>query len=105
MSDLVILFCIAGCAAGIALAMIRVARGPTVLDRILAFDLIATFAVAIIALLSMTWQTAEYVELILIYTLLGFSGATAFTFYLQRAYDPHEKGRDDPRRARHGEES
>ena len=51
----------------------------------------------------MTWETAEYVELILIYTLLGFSGATAFTFYLQRAYDPHEQGRDDPGRTRHGE--
>ena len=103
MMDLVIQVCIAGCAVGIALGLIRVARGPTVLDRILAFDLIATFAVAIIALLSMTWATAEYVELILIYTLLGFSGATAFTFYLQRAYDPHEKVRDDPHRTRHGE--
>ena len=55
MSDLVILFCIASCAVGIALAMIRVARGPTVLDRILAFDLIATFAVALITLLAIFW--------------------------------------------------
>lgn len=102
MIHIVIPVCMAGCAVGIALSMIRVARGPTVLDRILAFDLIATFAVALITLLSMIWQTAEYVELILIYTLLGFSGATAFTFYLQRVYDPHEKDQADPSRTRRG---
>ena len=75
---------------GIVLALVRMARGPSVLDRVLAFDLIATCAVGIIALLSMKWQTSDYIELILIYTLLGFSGATAFVFYLQRTGD------DDP---------
>jgi multisubunit Na+/H+ antiporter MnhF subunit len=93
-------FCIVGLAAGIVLSIVRVVRGPTLLDRILAFDLIATMAVGIIALLSMQWRTADYIELILIYTLLGFSGATAFTFYLQRAYDPHEESRPDPESAR-----
>ena len=78
-------------ALGIVLALIRMARGPTVLDRILAFDLIATCAVGIIALLSMQWKTTDYIELILIYSLLGFSGATAFVFYLQRTEDS-----DDP---------
>lgn len=104
MNDFIIHFCIAGCCVGIALGLIRVARGPTVLDRILAFDLIATLAVAIIALLSMIWETSDYVELILIYTLLGFSGATAFTFYLQRAYDPQAGGDEDPARTRGGDE-
>lgn len=88
-------------ALGIVLALVRMARGPTVLDRILAFDLIATCAVGIIALLSMRWQTTDYIELILIYTLLGFSGATAFVFYLQRAYDPHDD-RPDPDRTQRG---
>lgn len=79
----------------IVLGLFRMARGPTVLDRILAFDLITTSAVGIIALLSIQWRTTDYIELILIYTLLGFSGATAFVFYLQRAYQP---GDDDPDR-------
>lgn len=82
---------------GIVLALVRMARGPTVLDRVLAFDLIATCAVGIIALLSMKWQTSDYIELILIYTLLGFSGATAFVFYLQRASDPEDDGPDPDR--------
>lgn len=78
-------------ALGIVLALIRMARGPTVLDRILAFDLIATCAVGIIALLSMQWKTTDYIELILIYSLLGFSGATAFVFYLQRTDDSDDR--------------
>ncbi len=82
---------------GIVLALIRMARGPTVLDRILAFDLITTCAVGIIALLSMQWQSTDYIELILIYSLLGFSGATAFVFYLQRTDDQDEDTtRPDP---------
>ena len=86
---------------GIVLALVRMAKGPTVLDRVLAFDLITTCAVGIIALLSMRWRSTDYIELILIYSLLGFSGATAFVFYLQRAYDPHDD-RPDPDRTQRG---
>ena len=86
---------------GIVLALVRMAKGPTVLDRVLAFDLITTCAVGIIALLSMRWRSTDYIELILIYSLLGFSGATAFVFYLQRAYDPHDD-HSDPNRTQGG---
>lgn len=88
-------FGIVALALGVALGLWRVARGPTVLDRILAFDLITTCAVGVIVLLSMKWETAEHMELILIYSLLGFSSATAFVFYLQRAYDPRAEVEPD----------
>lgn len=86
---------------GIVLALVRMAKGPTVLDRVLAFDLITTCAVGIIALLSMRWRSTDYIELILIYSLLGFSGSTAIVFYLQRAYDPHDD-HPDPNRTQGG---
>lgn len=91
MMDLLLKACMLVLTLAIVLALIRIARGPTVLDRILAFDLIATCAVGIIVLLSMKWHTADYLELILIYTLLGFSGTVAFAFYLQRrGIDPSD---------------
>jgi multisubunit Na+/H+ antiporter MnhF subunit len=71
----------------ILLALIRLVRGPTVLDRILAFDLIATSAVGMVALLSVLWRTAVYVELILVFSLLGFAGSVAFVFHLHRTLD------------------
>ncbi len=66
------------------LGLVRLARGPTVLDRILAFDLIATSLVGLIVLLSVQWRTALYLELILVFSLLGFAGTVAFVFHLHR---------------------
>lgn len=76
--------CLFGLGVAILLGLVRVVRGPTVLDRILAFDLIATGIVAMIGLLSVEWQTALFVELVLLYSLLGFVGTVSFTFYLHR---------------------
>jgi len=66
----------------ILLGFYRVARGPSILDRVMAFDLITTCAVGIIALLSIQWHTSLYLELILVFSLLGFLTTIAFVFYL-----------------------
>ena len=71
----------------IALGLLRLARGPTVIDRIMAFDLITTSSVGMIVLLAMQWRTALYLELILIFSLLGFFGTVAFVYYLSRTED------------------
>jgi multisubunit Na+/H+ antiporter MnhF subunit len=65
--------------------LVRLARGPSVLDRILAFDLIATCAVGMIVLLSVRWDTPLYLELVLVFSLLGFFGTVAFAYYLSRS--------------------
>jgi multisubunit Na+/H+ antiporter MnhF subunit len=71
----------------IVCGLVRLARGPTVIDRIMAFDLITTSAVGMIVLLSIQWKTALYLELILIFSLLGFFGTVAFVHYLSRTHD------------------
>lgn len=71
----------------IVCGLVRLARGPTVIDRIMAFDLITTSAVGMIVLLSIQWKTAMYLELILIFSLLGFFGTVAFVYYLSRTHD------------------
>jgi multisubunit Na+/H+ antiporter MnhF subunit len=80
----VLTICLGGLTLAILLGLFRLARGPTVLDRILAFDLIATSAVGMVVLLSVLWRTAVYLELILIFSLLGFVSTVAFVFYLHR---------------------
>lgn len=75
--------------------LIRLALGPTVIDRIMAFDLITTSAVGMIALLSIQWQTAMYLELILIFSLLGFFGTVAFVYYLSRTQDLERPAQQD----------
>ncbi len=83
--SLVIYLCGVMLAGAILAALYRVATGPTVFDRMLAFDLVATCGVALVALLSILWRTGIYLELILVYTLLGFLGTTAMTLYLQKS--------------------
>ena len=62
------------------------AAGPTILDRILAFDMVAISAVALMGILSIRWHSDLFLELILIFSLLGFFGTVALVFYLQKTY-------------------
>jgi multisubunit Na+/H+ antiporter MnhF subunit len=71
-------------AVSILLGLYRLARGPHVLDRVMAFDLITSCAVGLIVLLSIQWNTPLYLELILIVSLLGFLTTVAFVFYLNK---------------------
>jgi len=72
-------------AVALLLGFYRLARGPTVVDRILAFDAVVLCAVAMTALLSRWWQSVYYMELILIVSSLGFFGTVTFVFFLQRS--------------------
>ena len=75
--------------------LVRLARGPTVIDRIMAFDLITTSAVGMIVLLSIQWKSALSLELILIFSLLGFFGTVAFVYYLNRTQDLESQPRPE----------
>jgi len=87
MTPLVLTLAFGTLTLAILLGLVRLARGPTVLDRVLAFDLIATCAVAMVLLLSIQWNTALYLELILIFSLLGFLTTVAFVFYLHKTVE------------------
>ena len=74
-------------ALSIACALLRLGLGPTAVDRIMAFDLIATATVGMIVLLAIQWKTAMYLDMILVYTLLGFCGTVTFVHYLSRTHE------------------
>jgi multisubunit Na+/H+ antiporter MnhF subunit len=67
-----ILLCLA-----VLIGFYRLVKGPTVVDRIIAFDLIVLTVVAYTALLSVEEATPHFVELILVISLLGFFGTIA----------------------------
>ncbi len=56
----------------------RLIRGPRLLDQILAFDYICICILALICLRSMYLATDIYLELILIFSLLGFATVISF---------------------------
>jgi multisubunit Na+/H+ antiporter MnhF subunit len=77
------------------LCLVRMALGPTTLDRILAFDGIVISTVAMIALFSIYWRTAEFLELIVVIASLGFLTTVAFYFFLSRQAPAASLGRDE----------
>ena len=93
--NLVIYIAFALLLVAVILSLIRLWRGPSVLDRILAFDLIATCVVGMVVLLSVAWSTAVYLEVILIVSLLGFFTTVSFVYYLHRS-KPVRPGREAP---------
>lgn len=84
MTDLLVKIAIGVLLLSMLLGFYRLARGPSVTDRILAFDAVVLCAVALTALLSRWWRSDLYIELILIVSTLGFFATVAFVFILQR---------------------
>lgn len=73
--------------AGTALCGIyRLFVGPSRVDRILSFDMIAISAVAMISVLSLKGRTPEFLELILLFSLLGFFGTVILVFYEHKSH-------------------
>jgi multicomponent K+:H+ antiporter subunit F len=92
MIDLALYTSFALLTASILMGLYRLALGPDVMDRVMAFDLITTCLVGMIVLLSIKWHTAHYLELILIFTLLGFLTTVAFVIYLHKTTDADVDG-------------
>lgn len=77
------------------LGFFRLVRGPTVIDRIMSFDSVVLCAVGLIVLLSRTWETPVFLELILIVSCLGFFGTVALVSYLKRTLPDTDSSSED----------
>lgn len=69
----------------VLIGLYRLLKGPTIVDRIIAFDLVVLTIVAFTALLSVEEQTPHFVELILVISLLGFFGTVALVLSMESA--------------------
>jgi multicomponent Na+:H+ antiporter subunit F len=85
-------------AAGLALAMIglamfltfiRLVRGPTLPDRVVALDLMGVLTVGMIAAYDVAIDQPVLLDTATVVALVGFLGTVAFARYLER------RGRDE----------
>lgn len=58
--------------------LLRLFRGPLLLDRLIAFDTMAITSASIAAYFSIEQQSGAYLDLILIFSLLGFVSCVGF---------------------------
>jgi len=68
----------------VVLCAVRLLRGPTMTDRVLALDTLYMNAVALIVLLGIRWNTALLFEGALLVAMLGFASTVALARYLSR---------------------
>ncbi len=85
--ETVLQLCLGALGLTVLLGLVRAALGPTIVDRMIAFELVAVSGVGAIAILSVLWDTTVYLELILVYSLLGFLGTVALTRFLMRTLE------------------
>jgi multicomponent Na+:H+ antiporter subunit F len=75
---------LAMCGIAIFLAFTRLAMGPSLADRIVAVDLIATVSVGVIAVYGIKSKQPVLLDAALVVALVGFLGTAVFARYVER---------------------
>lgn len=69
---------------GILLAFIRLLKGPTVADRVVAFDAMTLISISLIVFIAALLKRIIYTDVALVYGLISFLGVVAVARYLER---------------------
>ncbi|WP_299026378.1 monovalent cation/H+ antiporter complex subunit F [uncultured Thermanaerothrix sp.] len=70
--------------AGMILTFVRLLRGPSLPDRIVALDLIVTLLIGIIATYAILNNQPAFLDVAIILALVSFLGTVAFAYYIER---------------------
>lgn len=71
-------------AIGLVFSAIRLIIGPTLADRVVALELVASLTVGVIALYSVVENLPSALDVALVLALTGFLAAVAFSRYLEK---------------------
>jgi multicomponent Na+:H+ antiporter subunit F len=73
------------------LAMIRLMRGPSLPDRVVALDLIAITAVGLIGVYAVRTKQPIYIDEAMVLALIAFLGTSAFAHFIEKGSVPWRK--------------
>ena len=68
----------------ISISTYRFIKGSTLSDRVVAFDVISIMSVSLLVILSLYFQRSFYLDIALVFGLIGFLGATIFGRYIEK---------------------
>jgi multicomponent Na+:H+ antiporter subunit F len=66
------------------LTFARLLRGPSLPDRVVALDIIATLGIGIAGVYALVTNQRVLLDVAMVLALLAFLGTTAFAFYIER---------------------
>ncbi len=76
------IFTVLALVALMLLAMVRLVKGPTSADRVVALDAINTLVVAAMIVLGVVFQQIIFIDVAIIYALLSYVGTLFIAKYL-----------------------
>lgn len=69
-----------------ALAFVRLYRGPHLLDRVIALDTMIVIGIGIISAHAIATGATALLDIAMIFALLGFLGTVAFATFVERRW-------------------
>lgn len=74
--------------AATAFTLVRLAQGPTLLDRVIASDVLLSVVAAAVVVQMVFRHRFEHVTLLLVFSLVGFLGSVTVARFARNAPDP-----------------
>jgi multicomponent Na+:H+ antiporter subunit F len=71
-------------AVALLLAFVRLVRGPSLPDRVIALDLISILAAGITATYAIAARQAVFLDVAIVLALISFLGTVAFARYIEK---------------------
>lgn len=68
----------------IALATVRLVRGPGLASRAVALDVVAVLGAALTAVFAIQFDVRVFLDVTMILALVSFVGTVAFAYYIER---------------------
>lgn len=86
--SIVLNICFGMLSLAMLISVIRLVRGPSLPDRVVALDLIGVLVVGMIILYDVTTRMQVFLDAAIVLALVGFAGTVAFAKYLERRARP-----------------
>ncbi|NGM66336.1 monovalent cation/H+ antiporter complex subunit F [Sphingobacterium sp. SGR-19] len=71
----------------VMLVFIRLFKGPAIVDRVVALDLVITIGIGIITVYSIRSNQEVFLDVAIILALIAFLGTVAFAYYIEKQKD------------------
>ena len=72
--------------AALLIAVVRLVKGPTLPDRVVAMDLIGVLVVSVIVVLAASTHVRATLDAAIVIALIGFLGTVAYATYVERGH-------------------
>jgi multicomponent Na+:H+ antiporter subunit F len=69
----------------VLIVFIRLAKGPSVEDRIVALDLLTSIGISFFAVFAIATSSVKIIDVGIILALIAFLSTVAFAYYLERS--------------------